>query len=534
MDLAWARRPPLPVKLLGLLAGATAAILVLALSGPWLRMRALVEDSQLETARELVETWRTLAPDARSASIADAQIDRLDLSALESSEDVFSERALRRFSDESSPREEVFDGDWDGFARRYQYGRAIRADSGELLGAVILERRSPDAAARLALNSLYLIGAGLVILAVASVLYYAIISRLVLEPVQALTDWAQAVRDGDAGARTKVSTGDEFEHLAETCDTMLDELAERERKLRAVNAAMDVKLNDLAEANETLDATSRVKGEFVANVSHELRTPLNAIIGFADLLRDMAKREIKQITDDGGDTPEILQKRVRYIDNITGGATTLLQMIEDVLEMARLEAGRVKVNIERMSIADACRGMAALIEPVAENLGVKVSLEIPEDLPLVETDPRKFQQVVFNLLSNAVKFSDPAVNRGSPGRVTIRADVVLGTDDSGNELRRVRVSVIDNGPGIAPEDQSRVFEKFQQLDGSATRVQGGTGLGLAICKELTAVLQGELRLDSEPGRGSMFSLLLPMRFDDDRFEETRLEARFRGSLAQRE
>ena len=545
MDLSWARRPPLSIKLLGLLGGATALLLLLALSGPWLRMHALVEDSQREVARELVEAWRSLETDHRPAEFAGARVRRVDEPELAGVEeragtddadpDPFLRRAARRFERGAGAGDELFAGSWDGVARRYRYARAVRNESGELLGAVVLERRSPDAAARLALNSLYLVGAGLAVLVLASAVYYAIISRLVLRPLRTLTAWAESVRDGDTdvgtGVRTgarpdarpgvrsemraDVRTGDELERLAETFDTMLDRLAEREHRLRAINAAMDVKLSDLSESNRAIDASARVKGEFVANISHELRTPLNAILGFADLLRDTARRELREIEKGGGEPPEDLRRRERYIGNITDAASSLLRMIEDVLEMAKLEAGRVSVRTEAVDIADACRGMVALIEPVAEKHRVEVSFEAPGELPAVETDPQKFQQIVFNLLSNAVRFSDPEINRGEPGRVTVRADEVQGLDADGGELRRVRVSVLDNGPGIAPEDQHRIFEKFQQLDGSPTRALEGTGLGLSICRELTAVLRGELRVDSEPGRGSMFSLTLPLWYHDE-------------------
>jgi signal transduction histidine kinase len=145
---------------------------------------------------------------------------------------------------------------------------------------------------------------------------------------------------------------------------------------------------------------------------------------------------------------------------------------------------------------------------------------------VIETDPKKFNQVIFNLLSNAVKFSGGA-ELGRPGVVVVRVERLAGT--GGDE--KVRVSVIDNGPGIAPEDQKRIFDKFQQVDSSHTRSHAGTGLGLAIVSELTRLLQGEVQLESELGQGSMFSVIMPMRLDMQAIEEAKLEARFRGALA---
>ena len=156
-------------------------------------------------------------------------------------------------------------------------------------------------------------------------------------------------------------------------------------------------------------------------------------------------------------------------------------------------------------------------------------LELADDLPVIETDAKKFQQIVFNLLTNAVKFTGRSPS-GSRGEIVLRAERLgAGTDDDapGDALR---VSVIDNGPGIAPEDQKRIFDKFQQGDALHTRSHSGTGLGLAIVAELTRLLQGEIQLESEPGAGSMFSVILPTTIDRERLEETKLEARFRASM----
>jgi signal transduction histidine kinase len=142
--------------------------------------------------------------------------------------------------------------------------------------------------------------------------------------------------------------------------------------------------------------------------------------------------------------------------------------------------------------------------------------------------------VVFNFLSNAVKFTPGVGPDGKPGRVTLRAERLPGRGPDGTPaVDRVRLSVIDTGPGITPEDQTRLFQKFQQLDGSHTREHAGTGLGLAISRELATILQGETQLVSEPGRGSMFSVILPTRIDRERASEQKLESAFRGALAGR-
>ena len=150
---------------------------------------------------------------------------------------------------------------------------------------------------------------------------------------------------------------------------------------------------------------------------------------------------------------------------------------------------------------------------------------------MIETDLQKLQQVIFNLLSNAVKFSGSADEANEP-TVVLRAEPLHVSRDE-QEQDRVRISVIDSGPGIAPDDQERIFEAFYQLDGTHTREHTGTGLGLTICRELAALLQAEIQVESELGRGSMFSLIIPVRINPDRIAETTLESAFRGTLAGR-
>jgi two-component system, NarL family, sensor histidine kinase BarA len=254
---------------------------------------------------------------------------------------------------------------------------------------------------------------------------------------------------------------------------------------------------------------------------------MNSVIGFGELLLEIAHAE-----QAAGDDSTRLQKRVRYLQNIVGAGHSLLEMINTLLEMAKIEAGKVELAPEKVSLHEACEGLIGLIHPLAERKKIKLKLEVADDLPIIVTDPQKFQQIIFNFLSNAVKFTDSPARDGGPGTVTLRAER-LRTGGGPDEVERVRVSVIDNGPGIAPEDQKRIFDAFQQLDSSHTREHAGTGLGLAISRELAALIQGQIQLESEPGRGSMFSLILPVSLDRARAAETRLESAFRGTLAGR-
>jgi two-component system sensor histidine kinase BarA len=269
---------------------------------------------------------------------------------------------------------------------------------------------------------------------------------------------------------------------------MLD-AAERERaQLIAVNEALDLRIGQLAEANVGLGESNRLKSEFLANVSHELRTPLNSIIGFADLLEEIVRSE---------NSPD--PKRIRYIGNIQRSGRSLLDMINELLDMAKIEAGRMEVTVAPASVPDLVEGLQAIMRPLALQKRVDLQLRVPAGIPPVETDAGKLQQILYNFLSNAIKFSpdDGAVIVG-----------VERAERDGDAV--VRISVTDHGPGIPEDMQETVFQKFRQVDASHTRRAGGTGLGLAICRELAELLGCGVGLVSAPGRGSTFWVEVPM------------------------
>ena len=266
---------------------------------------------------------------------------------------------------------------------------------------------------------------------------------------------------------------------------MLAAIAGQHGKLTSANQALDLKLSELAEVNVTLHRANLVKNEFLANVSHELRTPLNSILGFADLLRE------------SGDT------RVgRYGENITLAAKNLLGMINDLLDIAKIEAGKADVRFEKTSVSDICRTLLALMAPVADKNQITVEPAISAGLPMVVTDAAKLQQILFNLLSNAMKFTPI----GGTVRLTARPYTSSSKD---RRYAGVVISVADTGPGIPQAEQSRIFEKFYQVEASLTKVVSGTGLGLAIAKELSGLICGRLVCKSTPGHGAEFTIFLP-------------------------
>jgi two-component system, NarL family, sensor histidine kinase BarA len=417
-------------------------------------------------------------------------------------------------------------------------------------GLVLAVKTSNAAASSLWLSLVFLVSVGIFALGLAVLVFYLITNKIILQPVRQLRATAEDVRSGNLDTRSDIQTGDELEELAEAFNEMLAALQTGQEQQRTINASLDEKINQLAERNQTLYQAARIKGEFLASVSHELRTPLNSVLGFAELLEEQAAREAEA----GEDTPKI-QRRKRYIDNILTAGRSLLDLINGLLEMAKVEAGKVDLKVKSFGADALCEQLIAMMRPQADKRGVELSLEIAENLPELLTDQGKLRQIIFNLLSNAVKFtgdmaeeirskqqqraSEAELMDASPpteapplAKVTLRAEPLITRNPATGETEdRVRFCVIDTGPGIAPEDQARIFEKFTQLDSGYGRKHAGTGLGLAICKELTTVLQGELLLQSQLGRGSMFSVIIPAKLDDATTAENKLELAFRGNLS---
>ncbi len=549
----WRGRISLANKCLLLFGAAVLLVVVAALSIPWLRMNSLVDEAQKDLSRQLVEVWRQSAVRGVDAAaegaggsgagvspsgpqrIGDAEVVLMspEQVALAAGKDPFVAAAWKLFR-ERPTEVELHDASWVGTDREYRFARAVRgpAPENQLQGMAALRRVSIGAARLLLINTAYLLSAGMIALGLAVLVFYLITTRLILSPVRALRETAEMVREGNVATRSDIQTGDEFEELSDTFNQMLENLSESQNQLRSINTSLDLKVNELAERNIALFEANKLKGEFLANVSHELRTPLNSIIGFTELLIEAADKEAE-----AGDDSSRLTKRKRYLENIHGAGRSLLEMINGLLDMAKIDAGKMAVTLTQVSLKDMAEGWIALFRPLADRGGVELVADIAPDLPVIETDPEKLQQIVVNLLSNAVKFTsekaaDERTGGGGVARVALRVErlVARGSDGAAAE-DRVRISVLDTGPGIAPEDQKRIFEKFQQLDSGHTRRHAGTGLGLAICKDLTGILQGELQLESEVGRGSMFSIILPLTIDRGRAAEMRLEMAFRGQLS---
>ena len=295
--------------------------------------------------------------------------------------------------------------------------------------------------------------------------------------IEAVASWQQVLEQTEA-----IKTGDEFEELAVAFRQMLTRLKLAQDRLRETNRALDLRLGELEAKNVALFESNKLKTEFLANVSHELRTPLNAIIGFAEILREQHERR-----DD--------KKGLRYVCNVEASGKLLLALINDLLDLAKIEAGKVELHCEQCQVNEIAEALLNFTRPLAEEKQLKVTLAVDEQLDVVTTDPGKLQQILFNLLSNAIKFTPAG------GQIDIAAEVV--------DEDRFCLSVGDTGPGIAPVDRQTIFEKFRQLDGSVTREHAGTGLGLTIVKELVHMLGGTISVSGIEGQGAVFTVVLP-------------------------
>lgn len=333
-------------------------------------------------------------------------------------------------------------------------------------------------------STVVLILAGLSGSFLAMLVFYLVTQRLILSPVRDLRAIAEQVTDGDINVRANITTGDEFEDLADAFNEMLLRIKQSHDELRTINRSLDVKLGELAETNVTLYEANRLKTEFIANVSHELRTPMGLIINFAELLRDALE-----------DPPEDMSRVLRYTQNILRAGRSLLDIINDLLDLAKIEAGKVELHLTEFSMVETCSALVDLVRPQADKKHIELEItQVGEPHPM-HSDSGKVKQILYNLLSNAVKFTP------EQGSITLQI--------AATNAKQVRVRVSDTGPGIEPDQFELIFEKFRQIDSSLTREHGGAGLGLAITKELVHMLGGSISVQSQVGRGSTFTVTLP-------------------------
>jgi signal transduction histidine kinase len=298
-----------------------------------------------------------------------------------------------------------------------------------------------------------------VVSVVLALLFGYVLSWSLVGPIRRMESRLAAIAAGDFSGHVDVINRDELGALATNLNVMNDEVG---------------------RLYEALESASRHKSQFLANMSHELRTPLNAIIGFSQVLKEQMFGELNA-------------RQAEYVDDVLHSGQHLLSLINDILDLAKVEAGRMELQPTTFPLADLLENSMAMVRERAVRQSVSLDTAIDPSVGLLEGDERKVKQIIFNLLSNAVKFTPAG------GRVTLAA---MAIDDA------VEISVRDTGVGISAEDQVRIFEEFYQAADGKT--QEGTGLGLALTKRLVELHHGRLSVKSEPGAGSTFTVTLPV------------------------
>ena len=319
---------------------------------------------------------------------------------------------------------------------------------------------------------------------------------IVLNTIEANTRTEDLLKQSQSLARELQSQQEELQQtnaeLGDKARLLADQNVEVERKNREVEQARQA----LEEKARQLALTSKYKSEFLANMSHELRTPLNSLLILSDQLSRNADRNLSN-------------RQVEFAKTIHSSGNDLLALINDILDLSKIESGTVVVDIGELSFKDLSDYVERTFRHVAEQKKLEFVLDFGRALPrVIHTDSKRLQQVIKNLLSNAFKFTER-------GRVSLRVEPVdVGWSPENESLARaggaVAISVRDTGIGIQPDQQQIIFEPFQQADGSTSRKYGGTGLGLAISREIARMLGGEIKLASTPGQGSTFTLFLPL------------------------
>lgn len=320
------------------------------------------------------------------------------------------------------------------------------------------------------------------------VLLYLSLNYFLLKPVARLARVTQTVTRGDFSQKVEINSRDEMGELGRSVNQMTeslavqsDELEGKVLELEQVNRNLQAREKELQLTNRELETANRLKSEFLATMSHELRTPLNSIIGFSELLEE-------------GTYGRLNEKQSKYVGNIVVSSRHLLQLINDVLDLAKVESGTIEVHPETFSLPGAVEMVRNVVEPLAAKKDVTMDIQFNDDVESVSADPARFKQILYNLLSNAIKFTP------SGGKVTI--EVAYNNSD-------VEISVSDTGIGISRKDQERIFSEFLQVEGSYARKYEGTGLGLALTKKLVELHGGRIWVTSSPGAGSKFTFSIP-------------------------
>lgn len=372
-----------------------------------------------------------------------------------------------------------------GSSRKVLGGIVVRLDAEKTYAQVVAQR-----------NRTITIFAILIPISIA--LIYLMVNKLVKKPVESLAEKAKKFAEGDMSISVDVKTEDEIGILGKTFNYMVDSVSSFSKKLEEEVKRKTALLNErtrllalLERANRDLRELDKLKSTFLANMSHELRTPMNAIIGYTDLLLD------------GVDGP-INEDQEKSLKKVASNARHLLQLINDVLDISKIEAGKMKLNIKEIDIKWLVENLIHTFEPQLKIKGLSLSIEIPDNLPLAYGDEDRIKEIFINLIANAIKFTHE-------GGITIYARISERGIKPGEEPIFMEICISDTGIGIKEEDLGKIFDKFVQVDLTTVRQYEGTGLGLSIARGLVALHKGVIWVESKYGEGSKFCFTLPLK-----------------------
>ncbi len=358
---------------------------------------------------------------------------------------------------------------------------------GERIGIVYLQYSLQEMTARLArysaIAAAIVLGASLI-----AFLFSSRLQRVISEPILSLAHTARIVsEEKNYSMRAEKRTGDEVGFLIDRFNEMLGQIEEHEKELQNVN-------EQLVQSEQRARAGTQAKSQFLANMSHELRTPLNAIIGYSEMLQEEAQ--------DSGQ-----ESFIPDLKKINRAGRHLLELINDVLDLSKIEAGKMELYLETFDIPSLLEEISATVQLLVQKNSNTIEVRCSPNLGAMRADMTKVRQALFNLLSNASKFTNH-------GKITLEA--AREASPSNGDWIVFRVS--DTGIGMTPEQQARVFETFAQAEASTMRDFGGTGLGLAITRNFCRMMGGDVSLTSEPGKGSIFTIRLPIEIHEPEAE----------------